>query len=409
MDFNAQEMADRVLQWSNINTGSYNVLGLERMSAVLTEAFSVLECEGEILPLPPIEQIDNEGLSKKVAVGPLLRFWKRPKAPQQVLLMGHMDTVFPLDHPFQRAFYKNDDPNILVGPGVTDMKGGLCVILEALKAFEKCPQAKNLGWELLINPDEEIGSLASAPFLNERAKMHHLALLFEPAMDEQGTLAGARKGSGKFAIVVHGQAAHAGRDFHLGRNAICALADIILELESLNQQREGLTVNVGKVEGGGSVNVVPNLAIARLDIRILKMEDEIWVRTEIERCLAKVQKAREVKVEFIGQFTRKPKELKGKTLKLYEWVAELARKEGQNLSWKLSGGCSDGNNMSAAGLPNIDTLGVCGGKIHSEGEYLLIDSLGKRAQLSLDILTHLSENEFYIQEYNGVSLVDGKE
>lgn len=394
MDFNAKDMAERVIQWSNINSGSYNVLGLERMSAVLSQAFSELGCEGDLLSLPPIEQVDAEGTTNKVDLGPLLRFWNRPQAPLQVLLVGHMDTVFPIDHPFQKAFYKKDNPEILVGPGVADMKGGLCVILEALRAFEKSQYAEKLGWELIINPDEEIGSLASAPFLNERAKRFHLALLFEPAMDERGTLAGARKGSGKYTIVVHGKAAHAGRDFHLGRNAICALADIILELENLNGKREGLTINIGKVEGGGSVNVVPSLAIARIDIRTLKEEDEIWVRNEMDRCLSKVQQQRQVQIKCHGQFSRKPKQLTDKTLKLYELVAKLARKEGQDLVWKLSGGCSDGNNLSAAGLANVDTLGVCGGGIHSDGEYLLVDSLAKRAQLNFAILSHLSEHGF---------------
>lgn len=394
-DFNSREMADRVIQWSNINSGSYNVLGLERMAAVLSQAFAELDCEGDLLSLLPIDQVDAEGQLKKVDVGPLLRFWKRPKAPLQVLLMGHMDTVFPIDHPFQKACYKKrGDTEVLVGPGVCDMKGGICVMLEALKAFEKSNHAKNLGWEVIINPDEEIGSLASAPYLNERAQAHHLALLFEPAMDEQGTLAGQRKGSGKFTIVVHGQAAHAGRDFHLGRNAIAALSEIVLCLESLNQKREGLTLNIGKISGGGSENVVPNLAMAKIDIRILQPDDEDWIRAEIEHCLNHVREKRQVQVDCIGRFTRKPKHLNGKTLKLYELVKSTAKIQGENLNWKLSGGCSDGNNLSAAGLPNVDSLGVLGGKIHSDEEYLILDSLGKRANLSYGILSYLSENGF---------------
>jgi glutamate carboxypeptidase len=394
IDFNSKDMADRVIQWSNINSGSDNVLGLERMAATLSQAFSELVCEGDLLSLPPIEKIDSEGGLQQKDVGPLLRFWKRKEAPTQVLLMGHMDTVFPIDHPFQKAFFEDKDFKVLRGPGVADMKGGLCILLEALKAFEKSPNAEKLGWEIIINPDEEIGSLASAPFIQERAKAHHLALLFEPAMDEKGTLAGQRKGSGKFTIVVHGLAAHAGRDFHLGRNAICALSDVVLHLESLNQKREGLTINVGKIEGGGSENVVPNLAIARIDIRTFQVQDEAWIIHEMETAIEKIQKAREVKIELMGHFTRKPKLLEGKTLKLYELVVELARKQGENLGIKLSGGCSDGNNLSAAGLPNVDTLGVYGGKIHSAEEYLIVDSLGKRAKLCFSILSYLSENGF---------------
>lgn len=394
MEFNSRQMAERVIQWSNINTGSYNVLGLSRMASLLTQAFSELDCEGDVLSLPPIEKINSEGVAQKVDLGPLLRFWKRPKAPLQVLLVGHMDTVFPMDHPFQKAFYKDAQNEILVGPGVSDMKGGLCVILEALRAFEKTDSAKQLGWELLINPDEEIGSIGSAPYLEERAKAHHLALLFEPAMDEQGSLAAERKGSGKFAIVVHGTSAHAGRDFHLGRNAICALADIVLGLNALNGKREGLTINIGKIEGGVSENVVPDLAIARIDIRTVEPMDEVWVRGEIEQCLASVERKNEVKIDLIGKFTRKPKQLDSKTLKLYELVINLAKKQDETLVLKKSGGCSDGNNLSAVGLPNVDTLGVYGGKIHSAEEYLLVESLAKRAQLSFSILSYLSKNGF---------------
>jgi len=392
MEFNETTMVERVIQWSNINSGSFNVLGLERLSAALTHTFSELECEGDVLSLPPIDQVNSQGISTKVDLGPMLRFWKRLQAPLQILLVGHMDTVFPLDQPFQQAKFKND--TIIVGPGVTDMKGGLCVMFEALKAFEKSKHKDKVGWEVLINPDEEIGSLASAPFLAERAKSHHLALLFEPAMDEQGTLAGERKGSGKFTLVVKGKAAHAGRDFHLGKNAICGLAELVLGIDQLNGQREGVTLNVGQIEGGVAVNVVPSLAIAKLDIRTQSVEDESWARTQIESIIKEVQKQREIKIDLMGQFGRKPKKLSGKTLALYELVQKISTSLGQPLSWKPSGGCCDGNNLSEAGLPNIDTLGVCGGKIHSDEEYLLVKSLTTRANLTYTLLTHLSEHGF---------------
>lgn len=389
MEQDAERMAETVIQWANINTGSFNVPGQERMAAVLTQAFSALECEGDVLSIPPIEHIDEAGRNHSVDLGPLLRFWKRPHAPIQVLLVGHMDTVFDLENPFQTAH--RTSPNIIQGPGVTDMKGGLCVMLEGLLAFEKTREAASLGWEVLINPDEEMGSIGSGPYLAGRAKFHQVGLLFEPAMDEAGTLAGERKGSGKFTLVVQGRAAHAGRDFHQGRNAITALAHIVSAIDALNGQQEGVTLNIGQIRGGGAVNVVPALAVCRVDVRIQNVQDETWVLEKFNTILHAAQKQEGIKVTLTGGFNRKPKLLTGKTRALFELVAEVAKEIGEPLSWKQSGGCCDGNNLAEVGLPNVDTLGVCGGKIHSEEEYLLVDSLPKRAKLTTAILTRLVE------------------
>lgn len=388
-NFNQEEMAKTVLDWANINTGSLNVMGLERLSAQLTHAFHPLDCEGNVYNLPPVETFNSEGMPEKTELGPLLSFWKRKEAPFQVLLVGHMDTVFDVNHPFQKAYREGE--NIIRGPGVTDMKGGLCVMLEALKAFEKTKYASQLGWEVLINPDEEIGSFASGPFLAERAIKHNVGLLFEPAMDEQGTLAGARKGSGKFTFIVHGRAAHAGRNFQLGRNAIVAIAKMLQDIANLNDQREGVTLNIGKVTGGGALNIVPDFAMAGVDVRFKEISDEQWLQNQFEKIVQKINQQEGFKASVEGVFGRKPKKITEKTQKLYELVVSLGKTLGQDLSWQDSGGCSDGNNLSEVGLPNVDTLGVCGGKIHSADEYMLVNSLEQRAQLTLALLVHLSE------------------
>ncbi len=389
LDAETEPMVERIMQWSNINSGSFNVPGLERMAAALTQAFSVLACEGNVFSLPPVEHVDSMGVTKQIDVGPALRFWKRPNAPIQVLLVGHMDTVFELDHTFQVA--TRQDKHVLRGPGVADMKGGICIMLEALKLFEQSPHASQLGWEVIINPDEEIGSFSSGPLLAERAKAHHVGLLFEPAMDEQGTLAGERKGSGNFVFVVHGHAAHAGRDFDKGRNAIVVLSDIITQVNALNSQRDGVTLNVGQVQGGGAVNVVPPLAICRLDVRIKQVDDHMWVLEHLNNIVAAANLKEGFKVELKGGFNRKPKALNDKTKALYDLLAEVGKELGHTITWKPSGGCCDGNNLADAGLPNIDTLGVCGGNIHSEEEYLLVNSLVPRAKLTAALLLRLSE------------------
>lgn len=383
-------MVTRIIQWANVNSGSYNVLGLERMAALLSQAFSELECFGDVLSLVPIE-VDILHKKKTVDLGPLLRFWKRPEAPIQVLLVGHMDTVYGLEHPFQTAVQQSE--TTIIGPGVTDMKGGLCVMLESLKIFEKSANANQLGWEVLINPDEEIGSPGSTAFLAERAQHHQVGLLFEPAMDEAGTLAGKRKGSGKFILIVQGRAAHAGRDFHQGRNAIALLAELINAIHALNGIREGVVLNVGLIEGGSAINVVAAFAISRIDVRIDSIADEGWVWDRLNIIIEKANQREGFKIELKGGFNRKPKILTTKTQALYDFVAEVGREINQTITWKPSGGCSDGNNLSEIGLPNIDTLGVCGGKIHSDKEYMLIDSLISRTKLTATILKRLSEGK----------------
>ena len=182
-----------------------------------------------------------------------------------------MDTVFAADHAFQHYQYVDD--NCVNGPGVADMKGGLLVMLTALQALELSPNATNLGWEVLINADEEIGSIGSAPLLHDSALRNHLGLIYEPSMPD-GTLAGARKGSGNFSLLIRGKAAHAGREHHLGRNAIAALATAMTALDNLNQHSDNITVNLGRIVGGGAVNVVPDLAICHFNVRTVTHEDQ---------------------------------------------------------------------------------------------------------------------------------------
>ena len=150
------------------------------------------------------------------------------------------------------------------GPGVIDAKGGLVVLLTAIDAVERSDLAGNLGWELFLNTDEEIGSPGSAAFFAEAAKRNHLALLFEPAMPD-GALVSERKGSGNFSLVVRGRAAHAGRDFSAGRNAIVAAADFAVAVHRLNGTIPEVTLNVARIDGGGPANVVPDLAVCRLN------------------------------------------------------------------------------------------------------------------------------------------------
>jgi glutamate carboxypeptidase len=264
-------------------------------------------------------------------------------------------------------------------------------MLYALQALERSPFAEKIGWQVLINADEEIGSAGSAPLLAAAAPQYHTGLVFEPALTEEGALASHRKGSGNFTAVVRGKAAHAGRALQEGRNAIVALAEIIQAIDKLNGQQPDVTLNVGMVEGGQGLNVVPDLAIARFNVRTGVETDENWVLTEINHILARVQQREGFSVELHGHFTRKPKPNTENMQKLCDFVTETATTLGITVRWQMSGGVCDGNNLAHAGLTTVDTLGVRGGNIHSEQEYICIESLVERAQLTALLLMRLTE------------------
>ena len=383
----AEDMLDQVLSWSAINSGSRNLGGLERLADVLVDAFAALPGILRLDNPDPVETIDAKGRTARIEHGRHLHLTVRPTAPIQLLLTGHMDTVYAADHPFQEARWLED--GVLNGPGVADMKGGLAVMLAALKAIEASPAADRLGYEVVINSDEEVGSPASAALLARAAQGKRAALTYEPAALPDGTLAGARPGSGNFAFVVRGRSAHAGRNPEDGRNALTAAADLALRLEAL--RRDGLSVNPSRIEGGGPSNVVPDLAILRVNLRPRTPEMEDEAKAAIAVALAGVAAERDVRIESSGGFGRPPKPLTPTAEKLFGLVRQAGADLGQQIGWQPSGGVCDGNNIAACGVPVVDTMGVRGGKIHSPEEYLIVDSLTERAALSALMILRLAE------------------
>lgn len=372
----------------NINSYSLNNAGIQKVATELRQLFSELDTCSEHISLPAWERMGFDGEITQQPLADALLFRKRPEAPRQILLTGHMDTVFPLDSPFQSARVADD--GCLYGPGGADMKGGLLVIREALLALEQHPQAHQLGWTVLLNPDEEIGSPGSEQLLNDEAKKHQLGLIYEPALPD-GNFAGARKGSGNFTLRIQGKAAHAGRDPENGRNAIQLAAEIILKLQAINGQRPELTLNTGMIQAGTTTNKVPDLAVLKFNIRIKEAQDANWCLHQLQEIRASFDQREGFRVALHGQFGRMPKQLDASHLALYQLVTDCAQQIGLNLNWQSTGGCCDGNNLSASGLPNIDTLGVRGNYIHSDREFMLINSLAERAQLSALILFRLAQ------------------
>jgi glutamate carboxypeptidase len=270
------------------------------------------------------------------------------------------------------------------------MKGGLIVMLHALSAFEQSPLAHQMGWDVLINSDEEIGSPASSIIFDKLAPDYQAALVYEPAMTATGTLAKNRKGSGKLTLIATGKAAHAGRAFDEGRNAICYLAEAVTAIHALNGLRDGVTINVGKIAGGEALNVVPDKAVAQLDIRISLPEDEFWVRSALDHIIIKM-KHPDYSLTIHGGFGRPVKRVCAATERLFQRVQNIGKELGLSIDWKDSGGCCDGNNLAYHGLAVLDTLGVRGGNIHSPEEYILLDSLSERSALSALLLIDLAQ------------------
>ena len=383
----AEPMLDQVLAWSAVNSGSRNLPGLERMAAILADSFSALPGELELVDAAAVETVDSGGHTGALEHGQNLHLTVRRDAPVQLLFTGHMDTVFPVDHAFQQTQWLED--GVLNGPGVADMKGGIAVMLAALKALEGSELASSIGYEIVINSDEEVGSLGSAPLLAQAARGKRAALTYEPSALPDGTLAGARPGSGNFSLVVHGRSAHAGRNPEEGRNALLAAAELALRLDSL--KRDGLTVNPARIDGGGPSNVVPDLAVLRVNMRPRTPEIEAEAKAAIEAVVATVAAERDVTIHTHGGFGRPPKPMTPELEHLLGLVKKAGVDLGQSIDWRATGGVCDGNNIAACGVPVVDTMGVRGGKIHSMEEFLITQSLGERAALSALTILRIAE------------------
>ena len=225
-----------------------------------------------------------------------------------------------------------------------------------------------------------MGSLASAALLMQAARGRRAALTYEPSALPDGTMAGARPGSGNFSFTVRGKSAHAGRNPEDGRNALIAAADLALRLKAA--VGPGLSINPAKIDGGSPNNVVPDFAILRVNLRPATIADQARAQAIMDMAMADVAAAHDVAVTVHGHFARPPKPMTPGIEQLFGIVRQAGADLGQTIGWKSTGGVCDGNNIAACGVPVIDTMGARGGSIHSMEEFLIVDSLGERAALS---------------------------
>lgn len=384
------EMVERLRAWCAINSGSLNLDGLAVLRAEIASAFAQLGAEVETIEAAPQSVATSDGKIVERRLGDCLRIVKRPQAPVRVLLAGHMDTVFPVDHTFQNI--RMIDADTMNAPGGADMKGGILVMLYALLAVERSRFADRIGYEVILNADEEIGSPGSAAILHEAGKRAQFAMVFEPAMPD-GSLAGARKGSGNFSAIFSGRAAHAGRDHAAGRNAIVEAAAFACAVDALSGKRAGLTVNVAKIDGGGPNNVVPDNAVVRFNARVEKADDADWFMEEARRLIAATNAREGYGAHLHGSFARPPKPMTPQLEAFFRALKDCGVELGLDIGWKATGGVCDGNNIAAAGIPVIDTLGARGGDIHSSNEFVKLDSLEERARLSALLLLRVAAGD----------------
>ncbi|QQE10126.1 hydrolase [Planctomycetota bacterium] len=394
IDAQQSEMIKHVCALAEINSHTLNTKGICDVAKLVTEFAAVLNPDlTETIEMPAAPNVDDLGNVIENPIAPALKFTKRPNAPIQVLLMIHMDTVYPIDHPFQSLNWIDD--NTLNGPGVLDAKGGIITMLTALQAFEQSPHASELGYTIIFNTDEEIGSPSSVNMIKEHAKDVHLALVYEPAMPN-GDIVSTRKGSGNFAITVQGQAAHAGRDFFKGKNALNAVASLTQELNKITNADSGTTCNIGYIHGGGPVNVVPDKAVLKFNIRLFDADAQVSIYQQLKALTEELDQTEGYGAQLHGSFYNPPKVLTPALSQLMEHIQLLSKDLGMDIQYQPSGGVCDGNKIASVGTPVIDTLGPRGNYMHNPNEFVLVDSLPQRTKITAALLSAYASGQLPI-------------
>jgi glutamate carboxypeptidase len=303
------------------------------------------------------------------------------KRGKPILLLGHLDTVYPLGT-LARMPCRTSGAR-LSGPGVLDMKSGIAMMLAAIEGLLFWHRQLPRPVTVLLVSDEEVGSDSSRHITESVARNSQAVLVLEPSYGLHGAVKTARKGVGEYTVKVTGRAAHSGLDFVKGQNAIAELARQVPVVSKLTNLKRGITVNVGLIQGGTRVNVVPAEAAATLDVRIVRMKDA----AEIDRKLRRLRPFnRRCKLEIKGGVNRPPMERTAGVAALYKKASEIARE----LHWKLGeaavGGGSDGNFTAGMGVPTLDGLGGVGDGAHAPHEFIVTSELPRRTALVASLI-----------------------
>ena len=304
------------------------------------------------------------------------------RSGKPVLLLGHIDTVYPLGT--LAGMPCRVDDGRLWGPGALDMKSGIALMLHALDGLrtwhnDSLPRPVTV----LLVSDEEVGSESSRPITESLARRSAAVLVLEPSYGLKGAVKTARKGVGEYTIKAMGKAAHSGLDFDKGESAIVELARQITAISKLVDVKRGLTLNVGLISGGTRTNVIPAQATASLDVRVARMKDAPGIDRQL-RALRPFN--RKCKLEIKGGINRPPMERTAGVAALYRQASEIAKRLGWKLEEASVGGGSDGNFTANLGIPTLDGLGGVGEGAHATHEYVTISELPRRAALLAELI-----------------------
>lgn len=383
----AQLISELVKQVA-INTGTDNIEGINHYRAYLRERLTALGFTTREVSSEPIATLSCAG--GQVAIADHLVATRSGQGPK-LWLNGHMDTVFSADDEFQRMTVMDD--GTIKGPGVADMKGGIEVMLTALEALQQVGLLGGRNITVLLNSDEEIGSLGSRPLIEQLAAEHDLGVVFEGSY--RNHLARSRKGLGQARIKITGREAHAGAAHEDGVSASLELAHKVVALEALTDYASQSTVNVGVMAGGEKRNTIPGCAEAYVDLRFVSAAEGQALQQQVldiaERTYAPSDRFPAYPhTESWSVLHRPAKPVSTEVDSMIALAMELSSHIGEPIEGALqSGGGTDGSIAQAVGLPTLDSLGVDGSGAHSSREATSIASLVARSQLAAVMLARL--------------------
>ena len=357
----------------NIDSGSHHAPGLKEIADFFQERFEKI---GWVTT--PYSFDGGKVPCLEVANQPI----SNDDATFDLLFLGHMDTVFKKGTAAARPFSKDDKR--AYGPGVCDMKGGLVTMLHVAEILQQAGVADDITIAMAFNSDEEIGSRHSRPWYEDLATKSRCVFVFEP-WRSTGERILHRKGGGNFDVICHGKAAHAGAAPEDGANAVIELAHQILAIKELASIDHGTTVNVTVISGGTADNVIPDYAKARVDVRIAVADEGQRIEDGFQ-ALGRNIHIPGVRVEVRGGINRMPMVPSEKTKQLWEQIAVIGEAIGLEMTLTTTGGCSDGNYTASLGIPTIDAMGIRGGCVHSEDEYIELDSIVPNMHLMCEIV-----------------------
>ncbi len=374
MEFSLDAYVDELRQLVDVDCGTYSLDGIEQVVSVLVEKYQAF---GQW----DIKRVD----CGKAGTG--LEIRNKPEREDiDVLLVGHLDTVFPVGTVAERPL--TTDSENAYGPGVADMKGGILNILYVMRNLVASGTADKLSICICMNPDEEVGSMDSEEWLASVAKHARCALVAEPARAD-GSLVRARKGVAIYNFSFKGKAVHAGNEPENGRSAVVEMAHWVVELSKLNNFETGTTLNSGVVSGGTGTNVVAENAKLSLDVRF-------WDNSEYDALHAKLLAMTEksftpdIEVSMSRQAHKSAMMTTEQSQQMIDKLNNIADELNIQIGWLAVGGGSDGNLIAGLGVPTIDGFGPIGANYHSDKEYLLLSSVEERIKLMTRFVEQLA-------------------